>query len=157
MEQRDSVVLVDKYDHDLFYQDASLSVVGEIEAYHCGLLHKAIFVFIFNDRNELLLQKRAVEKYYSPKKWANTYCTHPSSGECPLLAVQRRISEKMGLVASLTEDFTFSYQADVGNGLIKNEFVHVFPEVSNQNPNPAELSDWNLVTIHKGILARTNK
>jgi isopentenyl-diphosphate delta-isomerase len=50
----------------------------------------------------------------------------------------------MGLVVALTEVFTFSYQADVGNGLIENEFDHVFFGFSNQNPNPnpAEVSGW---------------
>jgi isopentenyl-diphosphate delta-isomerase len=55
----------------------------------------------------------------------------------------------MGLVATLTEAFTFSYQADVGSGLIENEFDHVFFGVSNQNPspNPIEVSDWDWVTL----------
>ena len=56
---------------------------------------------------------------------------------------------RWGFVAALTEVFTFSYQADVGSGLIENEFDHVFFGVSNQNPdpNPAEVSDWDWVTI----------
>jgi isopentenyl-diphosphate delta-isomerase len=55
----------------------------------------------------------------------------------------------MGLVAALTEVFTFSYHADVGNGLTESEFDHVFFGVSNHNPKPnlAEVSDWNWVDI----------
>ena len=151
MEQRDSVVLVDEYGHDLFGQDGRLSTMEKMEAHRHGFLHRAISVFIFNDRNELLLQKRAVDKYHSPKKWTNTCCTHPSPGETPLMTAQRRLSEEMGLVATLTEVFTFLYQADVGNGLTENEFDHVFFGVSNQNPNPnpAEVSDWNWATIEE--------
>ena len=65
------------------------------------------------------------------------------------MAARRRLGEEMGLVATLTEVFTFLYQADVDNGLVENEFDHVFWGVSNQNPNPnpAEVSDWNWVTI----------
>ncbi|MFC2017671.1 isopentenyl-diphosphate Delta-isomerase [Chloroflexota bacterium] len=149
MEQRDSVVLVDEYGHNLFNQDGRLSTMEKIEAHRCGLLHRAVSIFVFNDRNELLLQKRAVGKYHSPQKWTNTCCTHPSPEETPLMTAQRRLSEEMGLVGKLTEVFTFSYQADVGNGLIENEFDHIFFGVSNQNPNPnpAEVSDWNWVTI----------
>jgi isopentenyl-diphosphate delta-isomerase len=149
MEQRDSVVLVDKYGRDLFNQNGELSKMGKIEAHYRGLLHRAVSVFIFNDRNELLLQRRAAGKYHSPNKWTNTCCTHPLPGETPFVTAQRRLSEEMGLVVALTEVFTFSYQADVGSGLIENEFDHVFFGVLNQNPNPnpAEVSDWEWVTI----------
>jgi isopentenyl-diphosphate delta-isomerase len=149
MEQRDFVVLVDEYGRDLFNQDGRISTMGKIEVHCRGLLHRAISVFIFNDRNEILLQKRAADKYQSPEKWSNTCCTHPSPGEIPLMTAQRRLSEEMGLVTTLTEVFSFSYQANVGNSLIENEFDHVFIGVSNQNPNPdiAEVSDWNWVTI----------
>jgi isopentenyl-diphosphate delta-isomerase len=149
MEQWDSVVLVDKYGRDLFDQDGNLSTMGKMEAHSRGLLHRAISVFIFDDRNVLLLQRRAASKYHSPNKWTNTCCTHPSPGETPNNAAQRRLSEEMGIQTTLTEVFTFLYRADVGNGLIENEFDHVFFGVSNQNPdpNPAEVSDWDWVTI----------
>ena len=149
MEQRNSVVLVDKYGRDFFNQDGRLSTMEKIEAHSRGLLHRAISVFIFNDSNELLLQRRAAGKYHSPNKWTNTCCTHPFPGEAPLVSAQRRLIEEMGLLVALTEAFTFSYQADVGNGLIENEFDHVFFGVSNHNPDPnlSEVSDWNWVTI----------
>jgi isopentenyl-diphosphate delta-isomerase len=149
VKQLKSVVLVDECGRDFFDQDGRLSTMEKIEAHRRGLLHSAVSVFIFNDRNELLLQKRAADKYHSPEKWSNTCCTHPLPGETPIMSARRRLSEEMGLVAALTEVFTFSYKADVGNGLIENEFNHVFLGVSNQNPNPnpAEVSDWTWVTI----------
>jgi isopentenyl-diphosphate delta-isomerase len=147
----DSVVLVDKYGCDILNLDGELSIMGKIEAHYRGLLHRAISVFVFNDRNELLLQKRAASKYHSPNKWTNTCCTHPLPGETPFVSAQRRLSEEMGIFTPLTEVFTFVYRADVGNGLIENEFDHVFFGTSNQNPdpNPAEVSDWGWVTIEE--------
>jgi isopentenyl-diphosphate delta-isomerase len=151
MEQRDYVVLVDENGYDLFDRDGKLSTMEKIEAHRQGLLHRAISVFIFNERNELLLQKRAVDKYHSSNKWTNTCCTHPLPGENPLMTAKRRLCEEMGLIATLTEVFTFSYQANVGNSLIEHEFDHVFFGVSNQNPkpNPAEVSDWNWVAVEE--------
>jgi isopentenyl-diphosphate delta-isomerase len=151
MEQLNSVVLVDEYGHDLLDSDGKLSAMEKIEAHKSGSLHRAISVFIFNNRNELLLQKRAVGKYHSPAKWTNTCCTHPQPGETPLMTAQRRLTEEMGLVSTLTEVFTFLYRADVGNGLTENEFDHVFFGVSNQipKPNPAEVSDWKWVSIEE--------
>jgi isopentenyl-diphosphate delta-isomerase len=149
MEQREFVVLVDEYGRDLFIQDGRPPIMEKIEAHRLGSLHRAISVFIFNDRNELLLQRRSSGKYHSPNKWTNTCCTHPLLGEIPSVAAQRRLSEEMGLVATLTEVFTFSYQADVGDGLVENEFDHVFFGISNQNPSPnlKEVAGWNWVTI----------
>jgi isopentenyl-diphosphate delta-isomerase len=151
MEQLNSVVLVDEYGHDLFNMDGRLAIMEKIEAHRRGLLHRAISVFIFNDRNEILLQKRAADKYHSPNKWSNTCCTHPLPWETPPIAAQRRLREEMGLVAILTEVLTFSYQAYVGNDLTENEFDHVFLGISNQNPNPDhdEVSDWNWLTIEE--------
>jgi isopentenyl-diphosphate Delta-isomerase len=149
MMQSKTVVLVDSCGHDLFDQNGRLSTMEKIAVHRQGLLHSAVSIFIFNDRNELLLQKRAAEKYHSAEKWTNTCCTHPSPGETPVASAQRRLKEEMGLVVILTEAFTFSYKADVGNDLIENEFDHVFLGISNENPSPdpAEVSDWRWITI----------
>lgn len=151
MEHLNSVFLVDKYGRDLLGSDGGLSTMEKMEAHQRGLLHRAVSVFIFNDRNELLLQKRAADKYHSPVKWSNTCCTYPLPGETPLVTAKRRFVEEMGLVTRLKEFFTFLYQADVGNGVTENEFDHVFLGVSNQNPNPdtTEVSEWKWVNIEE--------
>ena len=151
MENQDHVVLVDEYGHDIFTQDNVLSTMEKVEAHRCGSLHRAISVFIFNNRNNLLLQKRAVDKYHSPGIWTNTCCTHPLPGEFPLMAAKRRLREEMGLITTLTEAFTFSYKAEVGNDLMEHEFDHVFFGVLNHNPtpNPTEISDWNWVNTEE--------
>ena len=149
MRQSNFVVLVDEYGNNLLNPDGRFSTIEKMEAHRRGLLHRAISVYIFNSRNELLIQKRAVDKYHSPGKWSNTCCTHPLPGDTPLITARRRLSEEMGLTATLTEAFTFTYQVDVGNDLTENEFDHIFFGVSNKNPNPnlAEVSDWSWVTI----------
>jgi isopentenyl-diphosphate delta-isomerase len=151
MNRFNTVVLVDECGHSLFDQNGKLSTMDKIEAHRLGLLHSAVSVFIFNGRNEVLLQKRAVSKYHSPEKWTNTCCTHPLPDETPITSARRRLREEMGLVATLKEVFRFSYRADVGNGLIENEFDHVFFGISNQNPNPnpGEVSDWAWMTIEE--------
>ena len=151
MGSQDHVVLVDEYGNDIFNQDGLLSTIEKVEAHRRGALHRAISVFIFNKRNEVLLQKRTADKYHSPDKWTNTCCTHPLPGESPLMAAKRRLQEEMGIITTLIEVFTFSYQADVGNDLTEYEFDHVFFGVSNHSPipNPAEVSDWNWVAIEE--------
>lgn len=44
---------------------------------NAGLLHRAFSCFLFNSRNELLLQQRADAKITFPGLWTNTCCSHP--------------------------------------------------------------------------------
>ena len=48
-----------------------------------GLLHRAFSVFLFNERNELLLQQRASTKITFPSVWTNSCCSHPLNGYEP--------------------------------------------------------------------------
>jgi isopentenyl-diphosphate delta-isomerase len=148
MENRELVVLVDESGEDK-YEDGKLCLLKKIEAHRRGLLHRAVSIFIFNDRNELLLQKRSPGKYHSPDIWSNTCCTHPLPNEIPQKTARRRLKEEMGLTAKLTEKFTFIYRADVGGGLMEYEFDHVFFGVTNQqpDPDPVEVSDWAWMPI----------
>src|SRR3972149_5969097 len=151
MKNQNYVILVDEDGHDTFTRDGALSTMEKIEAHHTGSLHRAISVFIFDNRNYLLLQRRALNKYHSSGKWTNTCCTHPSPGESPLMAAKRRLREEMGLITELSEAFAFSYKAEVGNGLTEHEFDHVFFGASNHNPipDPAEVSDWNWLSMEE--------
>lgn len=74
-----------------------------------GLLHRAFSVFLFNDKNELLLQQRASEKITFPDMWTNTCCSHPLavSGETgsnlpdaiegAKRAAQRKLEHELGI------------------------------------------------------------
>lgn len=48
-----------------------------VENINKGMLHRAFSVFLFNTKNELLLQQRATEKITFPDYWTNTCCSHP--------------------------------------------------------------------------------
>lgn len=48
-----------------------------------GRLHRAFSVFLFNSRNELLLQQRAASKITFPGVWTNTCCSHQLYGQSP--------------------------------------------------------------------------
>ena len=42
-----------------------------------NLIHRAFSVFIFNQKNELLLQQRSANKMAFPLQWTNSVCSHP--------------------------------------------------------------------------------
>ena len=115
-----------------------------MEAHRKGVLHRAFSVFIFNDRDEMLLQQRAAGKYHSASLWTNACCSHPRPGEATDAAAMRRLQEELGFSTSLTRIFDFHYNATFDNGLTEHEFDHVYVgKYSNKiNPNPTEVQDF---------------
>jgi len=129
------VILVNQYDEEIGRME-------KLEAHQKGLLHRAFSVFIFNDKNELLLQKRANGKYHSEGLWTNTCCSHPSPGESIVFAANRRLKEEMGLSCDLMSIFSFIYNVELENGLYEHELDHIVIGFGNDDPviNPFEAS-----------------
>lgn len=48
-----------------------------------GIAHRAFSMFIFNDKKEMLLTRRADSKITFPGVWTNTCCSHPLYGMKP--------------------------------------------------------------------------
>jgi len=129
--------------------DQRLGAMEKMEAHEKGVLHRAFSVFVFNSEGKMLLQKRADEKYHSPGLWTNTACSHPRTGEKTTDAAHRRLVEEMGFDCEIEEAFSFTYKADVGEGLTEHEFDHVFTGISDTMPvpNPEEVSDYKYVEL----------
>jgi isopentenyl-diphosphate delta-isomerase len=69
------VILLDENDKEIGHASKKDShLMTNIEK---GMLHRAFSVFLFNSKNELLLQQRSDEKITFPKLWTNTCCSHP--------------------------------------------------------------------------------
>jgi isopentenyl-diphosphate Delta-isomerase len=131
------VILVDE-------QDRPTGTMEKMEVHQKAILHRAFSVFIFNDKGEMLLQKRAGKKYHSGGLWTNTCCSHPQPGEDTMEAANKRLQEEMGFSTSLKKAFTFLYKAPFENGLTEHEYDHVF--VGNFTglitPDPDEVEDY---------------
>lgn len=130
-------------------KDEIIGEMEKMEAHYKGLLHRAFSVFIFNDKNEMLLQKRASSKYHSGGLWSNTCCSHPRMGETEVAAGERRLEEELGFSVKLTNVFSFIYKAELDNQLTEHELDHVLVGDYNKAPvpNPEEVEDWKYVSI----------
>jgi isopentenyl-diphosphate delta-isomerase len=124
----------------------------KLAAHVKGQLHEAFSIFVFNSNDELLLQKRALDKYHSGGLWTNSCCSHPRVGEEIEKAVHRRLMEEMGFDCDLEEKFSFVYKAEnLANDLTEFEFDYVF--VGNVDdsvkvvPNPAEVCEFKWIKI----------
>jgi isopentenyl-diphosphate delta-isomerase len=126
------VVLVDA-------DDAEVGTTGKLEAHRTGELHRAFSVFVFDSAGAMLLQRRAAGKYHSAGRWSNASCGHPRPGEDTRSAARRRLREEMGIDCALIPVAAFSYRAEVGGGLIENEYDHVFVGWTDTEPRPDPL------------------
>jgi len=148
----EKVILVDT-------NDKEIGQIEKIKAHKTGQLHRAVSIFIFNHKKELLLQKRALNKYHSPGLWTNTVCTHPKPGETIEEAAIRRLYEEMGIKdTQIFKIFEFIYKEDLNNGLIEHEYDHVFIGFSDALPipNPEEVCDFKYINL-ENILEQVKK
>lgn len=106
--------------------NARLTPVEKLDVHQRGLKHPAISVFVMSGR-QVLLQQRALNKYHSGGKWANTCCTHPHWDEAFEACAHRRLHEEMGISGvELQHADQIEYRADVGGGLTEHEVVEVY-------------------------------
>jgi isopentenyl-diphosphate Delta-isomerase len=141
-DSEEKVILVDASDNQI-------GIMDKMEAHEKGILHRAFSVFIFDDKNNLILQQRALDKYHSPGLWTNTCCSHPRENEAVEVAAHRRLREEMGFDTALEKAFHFIYKSEFENGLIEHEFDHVFvgKYLGEIVPDKSEVNTWRSLSI----------
>ncbi len=142
--KEEQVILVNK-------NDEQIGLMPKMEAHQKAVLHRAFSVFIFNSKNELLLQQRAAEKYHSPLLWTNSCCSHQRNGESNIEAGKRRLQEEMGFVCELEEVTSFIYKALFDNGLTEHELDHIMIGNYDNNPiiNREEVESFKWMTLEE--------
>lgn len=123
----EQVILVDT-------DDNPIGLMEKMEAHRKAKLHRAFSVFAMNDRNEIMLQRRALHKYHSGGLWTNTCCSHPRDGETVEQAAKRRLMEEMGFTCEVKRIFSFIYKAELDNNLTEHELDHVLIARYNEEP-----------------------
>lgn len=141
---KDYVILVDENDREI-------GTCEKLQAHIEGKLHRAISVFIFNTQGEMLIHKRAKNKYHSPSLWTNATCSHPKPGETALDAAHRRLQEEMGFTCDLTFHSNIKYNLPLKNGLTEHEFDHIFVGTykGEIQPNELEVADYEYINTKK--------
>lgn len=91
----DKVIWVDE-------KDNVLGTVSRKEAHKKGLLHRIIGIIILNDKDEILLQKRSINKDTFPGLYTISASGHVDSGENYDQAAQREMQEELGINTKLT-------------------------------------------------------
>lgn len=83
-------------------------------AHEKGLYHKAVHVWILNNKGELLLQRRNKDKKIYPNMLDVSFAGHISSGETSIDAIKREGKEELGLDIDINNlEYLFSYKAEL--------------------------------------------
>lgn len=138
----ENVILVDK-------NDTQIGLMSKLDAHKKGILHRAFSVFILNNNNEIMLQKRAYNKYHSGGLWTNTCCSHQREGENSIEAGKRRLLEEMGFETELKIITSFIYKVEFENGLTEHELDYLLIGKFLKSPviNKQEVADWKWMKI----------
>lgn len=139
------LILVDENDNEIGYESKDKCHQGK------GLLHRAFSIFLFNDKHELLFQKRSDDKLLWGGYWSNTVCSHPRKGETIEIATKRRLNDEMGVDADLKFLFKFQYQAKFKSIGSEHELCYVYIGKHNgpYHPNPNEIKDLMFIPFDK--------
>lgn len=145
MNNLNDIVVVD-------YEDNQIGKTSKELAHSKGILHRAFSVYIINEKKEVLLQKRNINKYHSGGLWSNTCCSHPTSN-CDLLEfASERLYQELGIEAQLEEIGQFVYRNEFDNKLIEYEYDHVlFGVVTGEKvvPNVQEIDSFAWYKINE--------
>ena len=138
----ESLILVDEADRRVGHLSKALCHEGS------GVLHRAFSLLIFNNRGELLLQRRAAGKRLWPQFWSNSCCSHPRAAETLEAATQRRLYEELGLNCPLRFLFKFQYQAQFDQTGAENELCSVFIGRASEpvRVNAEEIAEWRWIS-----------
>jgi isopentenyl-diphosphate delta-isomerase len=131
------IALVNQNDEVTGYEDKQLVHLD-------GLLHRAFSIVVYNPSGEILLQKRASEKYHSGGLWTNTCCSHLIETLDFEEYVHQRLNYEMGFDCDLTFHSKFHYKVKFESGLFENEIDHLYTGIWSglPNPNREEVSEW---------------
>lgn len=131
------IALVNQNDEVTGYEDKQIVHLD-------GLLHRAFSIVVYNPSGEILLQRRAPEKYHSGGLWTNTCCSHLVETLDFEEYVHQRLIFEMGFDCELTYHSKFHYKVKFDSGLFENEIDHLYIGKWNGTPNPnrEEVSEW---------------
>lgn len=137
---QNQIILVDK-------NNSVIGIEDKLIAHKEALLHRAFSIFIFNDKEELLIQRRALGKYHTPGLWSNTCCSHQKAGETTIEAANNRLKEEMGFNCELMEVYSLIYKIKLNLKLWEHEFDHILIGYYNGEvfPNSKEVSEYKWI------------
>ena len=109
--------------------DKNDQVIGKAtrhEVHKHKLLHRAVHVFVFNQKGELFLQKRSRWKDAHPSKWDSSASGHVNAGDTYDETAPREVREELGVNTQVERIGKIAACPNTGQ-----EFVHLYRALHN--------------------------
>lgn len=127
-------------------------VIGRATRKECNsnpdLIHRAVFVLIYNNKKQLLWQKRSDTKDTSPGEWVTSVSGHVNKGEGYYETAVREVREELGvnLDVEFLGKFLFNYPNET-------EYSAVYRAYSNGpfDYNKKEISEITFMNLSEII------
>jgi len=115
------IAVVDE--NDQFIENKPRNLVHQL-----GLRHRAVHILVFNDKQQLFLQKRSLSKDINAGLWDTSAAGHVDAGESYAACAHRETIEELGVCVDATLSFLFKLPAKPETGM---EFVQVYRSLHN--------------------------
>jgi isopentenyldiphosphate isomerase len=117
-----------------------------------SLIHRVVHVLVFDENEELFLQKRSMKKDVAPGKWDTSVGGHVNAGEGLEEALSREMEEELGITACRPE-FLYSY---IHSNDYETELVYTYACVYRgriffDKNEIDEVRRWDIQEIKKNI------
>ena len=134
--QEDIFDIVDEFDNVIGQRPRS-------EVHAEGLRHRAVHILVFNDENEVFMQKRSANKDTWPGAWDGSCTGHVDTGEAYREAAHRELMEELGWQPTNELEFLFKLNPCEETG---QEFIEVY-RVQGSGPfrlnmEEIEVGEW---------------
>lgn len=144
--------MIDEYNHI----GEKIGIVDKEVAHKKGLWHKAIHVWILNNKNEILLQYRCAEKKLYPNTWDCSFAGHIGAEESSVQAIIREGKEELGIDIDLEKlEYILTNREKIKYEQIQsNEFVDIYIlrqniSLDNITFQKEEVSDAKYVSLEE--------
>lgn len=142
----------------LDFVDMQDNVLGSLpirEVYDRKLTHRIVNVFLFNDKRELLLQRRNNSLVYFPSFWSPSASGHVPAGHSYDVAAHGECREELGIDTMLIQKTKFLYVTPEGY----KKFIAVYHGVHNGPffPNSAEVDSVTFFNVYQLASMITNE
>ncbi len=117
-----------------------------------SLMHRVVHVLVFNEKGDILLQKRSMNKDVAPGKWDTSVGGHVNPGEDLLGSAMREMEEELGIKGKDLE-YLYSY---VHTNPYETEHVTTFGFVHNgpvtfNREEIEEVRFWSIDDIRESL------
>jgi len=145
------LTLVDENDNEIGRETRKKCHLGK------GKMHRAIAVFLFTDKNLMLIQQRSQKEQLWPGYWDCTVATHVYPNETYEEAAERALRDELDVSASVKKILAFTYFAPFGRHA-ENEYCALLVGSFNGTvtPNINKVSNIAYINIEE-LSAEMNK